>query len=114
MLGHLKKWGQHKVIMAEDKYGVYTRIRPQHIVVTSNFSPSEIWSNPRDLLTISRRFRIFHMESNYYPIGHKLHTHVPHSLFKFEDPGVLGSTRSGVLGDDDLGPSRRSEPDMVL
>lgn len=43
MLGNLKRWGEHEPFQAEDKYGGFKKIRPQHIGVTSNYHPRDIW-----------------------------------------------------------------------
>lgn len=83
MLGLLKKWAQHKPFMAEDKYGTYALIRPLQIIVTSNYDYREIWINEREQEPIGRRFRVMQMTTNYYPVGHPRHEHVPTSLFKY-------------------------------
>lgn len=83
MLGLLKKWAQNKPFKTEDKYGGYSVIRPLQIIVTSNFDWREIWPSSRDEIPMSRRFRTMHMTSNYYPVGHPQHEHVPTSLFKY-------------------------------
>ena len=48
MLGMLKKICQEKPFMAEDKFGQMRPIRPQKIIVTSNFHFKEIWLGEMD------------------------------------------------------------------
>lgn len=57
---HLKIWADRYPFIAEIKNGAIG-IRPQVIVVTSNWSPEEIWSDPNDLEPIRRRFKIINM-----------------------------------------------------
>lgn len=61
MLGHLKKWAQHKPFPAEDKFGQMRQIRPKTIMVTSNFHPNRIWDQEIDQKAIGRRFKVIHM-----------------------------------------------------
>lgn len=69
MLGKLKQWGEHAPFQAEDKYGGYRQIRPQTIAVTSNYSPEELWPEPKELDPIKRRFKIVRFYSQYWPEG---------------------------------------------
>lgn len=68
--GNLKRWGEHQPFQAEDKYGTIKKIRPKHIVVTSNYHPRELWPNAKELEPILRRFMIVKMNGPYYPEGH--------------------------------------------
>lgn len=56
MLAGLKRWCNQKAFQLENKFGVMRNIRPKHIVVTSNFHPDDIWSDPVDRAAIIRRF----------------------------------------------------------
>ena len=60
-LGNLKRWAEHTPFLAEDKYGGFTKIRPQHICVTSNYHPQEIWTDHKELAPILRRFKVVRM-----------------------------------------------------
>lgn len=66
MLRLLKQIAQHKPFSVEDKYGTVRTIRPSRIYVTSNYHPSEIWTNPRELETLERRFNIVQQQHSYW------------------------------------------------
>lgn len=59
---NLKIWMDRYAFIAETKGGAIC-IRPQMIIVTSNYHPREIWSNPSDLDPILRRCKVMHMLS---------------------------------------------------
>lgn len=57
-LGHyLKIWADHYPFRAESKGGVMY-IRPSKIIVTSNYHPRDIWTEPMMVAAIERRFNI--------------------------------------------------------
>jgi len=58
---HFKIWADHYPYTAEIK-GTAAKIRPQKIVVTSNYHPRDIWADPNILGPIMRRFRMHHHE----------------------------------------------------
>lgn len=53
----LKTWADHYKFTANMK-NTSAVIRPKRVVVTSNFHPRDIWSDPRVLDPIMRRFKI--------------------------------------------------------
>lgn len=55
---YLKIWADIYPFNAEVKGSNTGCIRPKCVVVTSNWSPSEIWSDDKDLQPILRRFRV--------------------------------------------------------
>lgn len=59
---HLKIWADRYAFPAEVKGGK-VNLRPKKIIVTSNYSPDEIWAHePGTLGPILRRFKIVHFE----------------------------------------------------
>lgn len=54
---HLKIWGDHYPFPAERK-GSTLQIRPGKIIVTSNYHPRDIWTDPAVLEPILRRFKV--------------------------------------------------------
>lgn len=59
LASHLKQWADHHPFCAEVKGGSMC-IRPKKIIITSNYSPEECFSNQNDLEPIRRRFKIVH------------------------------------------------------
>jgi len=54
---HLKVWADHYPFTAETKGGG-TTIRPKRIIVTSNYSPAELFEDKVTLEAIERRFKV--------------------------------------------------------
>lgn len=58
LLGPIKEYADYWQFKAEVKGGQLGCIRPKKIVVTSNYHPTELWSNPKEHEPILSRFRI--------------------------------------------------------
>lgn len=59
---NLKIWGDLYSFPVEIK-GSALRIRPENIIVTSNWHPNQIWTDDETLEPILRRFRIVHFQT---------------------------------------------------
>lgn len=55
---HIKQWADHYPFTAEQK-GTSIRIRPEAVVVTSNYTIDQIFSDPMMVTAIQRRFKVF-------------------------------------------------------
>lgn len=58
--GDMKRWCDHYPFPAQVKGGTML-IRPKRIIVTSNYSPEEIWDDRATLEPINRRFIVNHV-----------------------------------------------------
>ena len=63
---HLKNWADHYPFVAETKGGG-TTIRPRRIIVTSNYSPEEIFEDQMTIDAIKRRFKMEYMPKAEWP-----------------------------------------------
>lgn len=72
MVYNLKIWLDMYKFPAEIKGGSLGVIRPKHIVITSNWSPQDLWQDPRDLEPILRRLHCLQfplpLNLNYTPL----------------------------------------------
>lgn len=58
MVYNLKIWLDMYKFPAEIKGGSLGLIRPKHVVITSNWSPKDLWTDKRDLEPILRRVNV--------------------------------------------------------
>lgn len=63
LIGMFKQWFDKWEFSCETKGGQFTKIRPPYIIVTSNYSIDNIFSNPTDCQAIKRRIYEFHKTS---------------------------------------------------
>lgn len=66
----LKEWADIYPFTAEFKNGTFTKgIRPKVIIVTSNYTPQELFPDPNVHLPIMDRFQMMEMKDKYNPQG---------------------------------------------
>ena len=59
----IKIWADRYPFSPEIKGGQLKKIRPKKIIVLSNYTPEECFSNEQDLLPIKRRFKVIHFKT---------------------------------------------------
>lgn len=69
LLHHLKIWADRYPFPGEKK-GTACLIRPQLIIVTSNYHPRDIWPGENEVLPILRRFKLVHFPGGAQPPPH--------------------------------------------
>lgn len=71
-MGHyLKQWCDHHPFPAEVKHGFIGKIRPESIVITSNYTMEECFHDPKVLEPLQRRIKVHHF---YGDLNHLLST----------------------------------------
>lgn len=76
---HLKIWADRYGFRAEVK-GTSNVMRPQKIIVTSNYHPNELWSDPNIRDPILRRFKLIHYPDSVNDVL------MPKSIYSPESP----------------------------
>jgi len=90
---YLKVWADHYAFPAQIKGG-QQMIRPKKIIVTSNYSPEEIWQDSTTVDPIKRRFKMVHMSGGDFAIP------TPTPLFNFP-PVPMPASQSSEEADDE-------------
>lgn len=62
----LKQWTDHYPFRAETK-GSTVMIRPQVIIVTSNYKIEDLWTDPALVAALNRRFKVVNFPSEVFP-----------------------------------------------
>lgn len=78
---HLKIWADRYGFRSEVK-GSSAVLRPQRIIVTSNYHPEELWTDPNVLKPLMRRFKLI----NYNTVNSVLMPHPEIVLYSPEEP----------------------------
>lgn len=61
LTNHLKRWLDMYRFPSESKGSVSAGTRPQKFIITSNWHPAQIWTDPEDLEPILRRVEVIYM-----------------------------------------------------
>lgn len=60
---YIKLWADHYAFPADSKHQGKIDIRPKKIIITSNYSPEEIWGDEKTYGPINRRFKLVEYET---------------------------------------------------
>lgn len=85
--GNMKRWLDRYVFPAQVKGG-YMKIRPRKVIVTSQYTPQEIWDDQKTVDAINRRCKVVHVGPVPVP-ERRLELQSLKALY-----GVSGSTKS--------------------
>lgn len=86
---HIKRWCDKKQFRGEKKYSSVF-IRPKKIVITSNYHPKEIWTNPNDYEAICDRVEVICLDTKWQD-RIQLATDAPSFIMKPTEPQPTGA-----------------------
>ena len=95
---HIKIWADRYAFMAETKGGAIA-IRPDPIVVTSNYSIEDVFGpDEAAVLAIKRRFKVIHMDRPFSALTDRAQTHADSSSTRARlitpEPSISSTTES--------------------
>lgn len=93
----LKIWADRYSFRAEMK-GLSTLLRPKKVVVTSNYSIRELWSDPSIYEPLERRFKLRHMPGKRFTVSEVMMPELPSAIIMPNFQGRKGSLRDvGII-----------------
>lgn len=85
---HIKIWADRYAFLGETKGGALA-LRPELLIITSNYAPEDIWQDERDLEPIRRRFKVFHMANAFPQIKQPSSLNLSTRVKSIASPGLV-------------------------
>lgn len=116
LIGMLKQWFDKWEFACETKGGQFNKIRPPYIIVTSNYSIDDVFTNPVDCEAMKRRIFEWHKTSKdqriHWPTQRELEVSDPDpTLIELEPTQALGR-RADVDGNTRGHPRQSTDVDL--